>query len=122
MMIKKGFFVTSALASWLLIGSSVVANAQASSGPGTPTQVVSPASASVTTSAESAASKTDGTTTQIATNGEKVICRNAAVTGSRLQRKKVCSSDSTEQGASDWAREQQAKGGMAASANLNGGG
>lgn len=54
--------------------------------------------------------------------GETVTCRNVRVTGSRLQTRRVCTSTSSEKAASDWAAEQQARGGMAASGNLNGGG
>lgn len=54
--------------------------------------------------------------------GETVTCRNVRVTGSRLQTRRVCTSTSSEKAASEWAAEQQARGGMAASGNLNGGG
>ena len=54
--------------------------------------------------------------------GETVTCRNVRVTGSRLQTRRVCTSTSSEKAAADWASEQQAKGGMAASGSINGGG
>ena len=55
-------------------------------------------------------------------NGEEVTCRNVRVTGSRLQTRRVCTSTSSEKAAADWASEQQARGGMAASGNINDGG
>jgi endonuclease YncB( thermonuclease family) len=103
----------------LTFASPGVAQAQTVTSPSSTaaTTTASPAGPSTATSATTAADAPVQTTV----DGEKVTCRTVTVTGSRLQRRRVCSSASTEQGASDWTREQQTKGGMAASANIPGG-
>ena len=55
-------------------------------------------------------------------NGDTVTCREARVTGSRLRTRRICTSTASEKAASDWADDQQARGGMAGSAAVNGGG
>ena len=103
----------------MLIGLAVgVAQAQTAAIPAAPT--AAPSATSATPSAS--ATKSDDGAVRGTVDGEKVTCRTVTVTGSRLQRRTVCTSEATEQGSSDWAREQQAKGGLAASGNLNGGG
>lgn len=105
---------------FLIFSRVDVAHAQSVADPASSAAEVKSATG-VPSTATSAAKAAD-VPAQTTVDGEKVTCRTVAVTGSRLQRRTVCSSASTEQGASDWAREQQAKGGMAASGNLNGGG
>jgi orotidine-5'-phosphate decarboxylase len=50
----------------------------------------------------------------------KVTCRTVKTTGSRLQTRKVCSTPDSQKGSADWVREQQARGGIGASAIVNG--
>ena len=55
-------------------------------------------------------------------DGDTIVCRDVQVTGSRLRTRKTCTSATSEKAASEWAAEQQAKGGIAASAGVNTGG
>lgn len=50
----------------------------------------------------------------------KVTCRTVKTTGSHLQTRKVCSTPDSQKGSADWVREQQARGGIGASAIVNG--
>lgn len=103
----------------LMLASASAASAQTASSPSSTAAI--PATAPASPSNATSAAKAADAPVQTVVDGEKVTCRTVTVTGSRLQRRTVCSSASTEQGASDWAREQQTKGGMAASANMPGG-
>jgi hypothetical protein len=49
----------------------------------------------------------------------KITCRTVKTTGSRLQTRKVCSTPDSQKGSADWVREQQARGGIGASAIVN---
>jgi hypothetical protein len=51
---------------------------------------------------------------------QKVVCRDEKVTGSKLRSRKVCSTPDSESKSGDWVREQQARGGIGASAIVNG--
>ena len=113
---KLSFVPAFVLGAWLVSAGSVQAQTT-----GTADAPASSAAAAVPSSPAPAASQASAESKPSTAGGEKVTCRASSVTGSRLQKRTVCSTPSTEQGASDWAREQQAKGGMAASVNLPGG-
>ena len=115
--LSKFSFGAAVVGAWLVSAGSV----QAQTTGAVDASASSAAAAATPSSPAPAASQASAATKPSTAGGEKVTCRASSVTGSRLQKRTVCSTPSTEQGASDWAREQQAKGGMAASVNLPGG-
>ena len=90
---------------------------------GTVSAAPAPSAPAPQTAAASAATSTaDGAAAKpvAATEPPKVVCRTEKVTGSKLRTRKVCSSPDSADKSGDWVREQQARGGIGASAILNG--
>ena len=96
--------VTPATPASQALGAPATSGAQAAA---TATPVGSPGNASAAEPAQQAAES-------------KITCRTVKTTGSRLQTRKVCSTPDSQKGSADWVREQQARGGIGASAIVNG--
>lgn len=84
-----------------------------------------------TTSSPASPATTGPATTEPATSGDAaktstagaVVCRTVRVTGSRLRKERVCSTQSSSQDAQDWLKRQQENGAnRGSSSDVNGGG